>query len=78
MASTLLEIDNRVSQRERERERERAQRRSNLPLPQSNFLRTIDFLLFKQKVYYSLTAIYTPQKYLQGNLISHDKSNVRS
>ena len=76
MASTLLEIDNRVSQRERERERE--QRRSNFPLPQPNFLRTIDFLLFKQKVYYSLTAIYTPQKYLQENLISHDRSNGRS
>ena len=33
MASTLLEIDNRVSQRERERERERAEEKQFPPSP---------------------------------------------
>ena len=44
------------------------------PLPQSIFLRAKDLLFFKQWVYYSLTAINSPHKYLQGTLIYHEKS----
>ena len=38
-------------------------------------LRTIDLLFFKQWVYYSLTTIHSPYKYLQGTLSSNEKSN---
>ena len=60
---------------------ERGQRSNNFPLPQSRFLRTIDIFFFKQfyiillLVYYSLTSTFSPHKYLQGNLISHDRDN---
>ena len=54
---------------------ERLQKISNFPLPQSNFLRTKDLLLFKQRVYYSLTVIRLPHKYLHETLISHEKIN---
>ena len=60
---------------------EREQSSRNFPLPQSSFLRTIDLFFFKQfyiillLVYYSLTSTYSPHKYLQGNLISHDRGN---
>ena len=63
---------------------EREQSSRNFPLPQSSFLRTIDLFFFKQfyiillLVYYSLTSTYSPHKYLQGNLISHDRGNGRS
>ena len=57
---------------------EREQSSQNFPLPQSTFLRTIDLLLFKQWVYYSLTSTYSPRKYLQRNLISHARGNGRS
>ena len=51
------------------------------PFPQSSFLRTIDLFFFKQLyiilllVYCPLTSTYSPHKYLQGNLISHDRGN---
>ena len=50
-------------------------------LPKSSFLRTIDLFFFKQfyiiplLVYYSLTSTYLQHKYLQGNLVSHDRGN---
>ena len=52
---------------------EREQSSRNFDLPQSNFLKAIDLLYFKQC--YSLTAIYSPCQYFQGNLISHKRSN---
>ena len=67
VTSTLFEICNRVPQR--------GSRVSGIsPLPQSNFLGTKDLLFFKQWVYYSQTAINSPHKYLQGTLISYEKS----
>ena len=54
---------------------ERKQSSMNFSLLQSNFLRTIDLLFFIQWVYYSLTAIHSPQKYLRGTLISYERSN---
>ena len=60
---------------------EREQSSRNFPLPQSSLLRTIDLFFFKKfyiillLVYYSLTSTYSPHKYLQGNLISHDRGN---
>ena len=57
---------------------EREERSRDFPLSQSNFLRTTDFLFFKQWVYYCLTAIHSLHKYLQRTLISHERSNGRS
>ena len=57
---------------------EREQSRRSFQLPPSSFLRTRDLLFFKQYVYYSLTSTYSPNKYLQENLISHDRGNGRS
>ena len=58
---------------------EREQNGRNFPLPQSSFLRAIDLLLFKQYFRsYSLTTIYSSHKFMQENLISHNRSNGRS
>ena len=60
---------------------EREQISRNSPLPQSSFLRTIDLFFFNQfyvillLVFYYLTSTYSPHKYLQGNLIFHDRGN---
>ena len=60
---------------------EKEQSSRNFPLPQSSFLRNIDLFFFKKfyifllLVYYSLISIYLPHKYLQENLISHDRGN---
>ena len=57
---------------------EREQSSWNFPLLQSNFMRTINLLFFIQWVYYSLTAIHLPHKYLLGTLICYDRGNGRS
>ena len=57
---------------------EREQSSKNFPLPQSIFLRTIDLLFFKQIVRFLFSDYHLFIKYLQGNLISHDRSNGRS
>ena len=53
----------------------REQSSRNFPLLKPDFMRTIDLLFFIQWVYYSLTAIHTPYKYLLGTLISYEKGN---
>ena len=57
---------------------EREQSSWNFPLLQWNFMRTINLLFFIQWVYYSLTAIHLPHKYLLGTLICYDRGNGRS
>ena len=54
---------------------EREQSSRNFPLLKANFIRTIDLLFFIQWVYYSLTAILLPHKYLLGTLISYERGN---
>ena len=53
---------------------ERDQSGRNFPLLKLHFMRTID-LFFIQWVYYSLTAIHTPYKYLLGTIIFYEKGN---
>ena len=54
---------------------EREQSNKNFPLLQPNFMRTIDSLFLIQWIYYSLTAIHSPHKYLLGTLISYERGN---